>query len=135
MRFQTALKFKVLVGVPLTDKPFKLTSWLWYRTDVLHDQNMIVVPSGFRTDFLTIPWWARGLYSVARRGRSAAIIHDFCCAPIAKGGQPIPHFCSHIEAAEIFREALLSVGVKPRRAAFLAWCVRVGGPKFNEGEL
>lgn len=141
-RFQTPLDFRTLIGVDLGDKPFQLISKHVYRTSVLKDILYIESPVGFRSDMLTIPRIARRIFSVICWARDAAIPHDFCCDPVDENLNPIPHFCSHDEAADVFAEALeeiITVADWPKKkkkrrrkqAAVMVWCVRHCGPKFN----
>lgn len=37
------------------------------------------VPSGFRTDFASIPWWAAWAIPVFGRSCRAAVLHDYLC--------------------------------------------------------
>jgi len=145
-RFEKSPHFKSILGCKLNEKPFVLTQPLVYRTDVLPDIPRIEMPTGFRSDFATIPRLARRLFSVAGWWRGAAWPHDFCCAPVDADGNAIPHFCNYKQAAAIFYEALESIvslmDLSPkkkeqalRKARFLVWCVKVGGPKFEEGEM
>ncbi len=53
---------------------YVLTKGLYFNTDY----GVIHVPARYKTDFASIPWWARWIYKVKDdRYAHAAILHDF----------------------------------------------------------
>ena len=137
-RFLTELHLRTLAGEKLKNKPFQLLQDLKYKTDVLKREDKMVyiltIPRGYRTDLLTIPRAARWVFSIACKGRNASIPHDYLCHPRDKEGTPIPRLCSSDEAADIFKEALLDLGVGKKKAGTMSWFVRKYGPQFKEGD-
>ncbi len=85
--------------------------------------DVITVPGGFKTDFASIPriFWRilppQGWGGHDRHG-PASVVHDYL---YQKQARPKP------EADLIFREAMLSLGVSPWRAAAMYWAVRLFG--------
>lgn len=91
----------------------------------------IVVPAGFPSDGYSMPWIARRLYSNYSSDDFKvipALIHDKDCVDGVKGVSPR----SHVEASELFEEALLFVGVPSWRARWFRRAVAWFGPKFNK---
>lgn len=145
-RFVTQPESTTLPGVRLKNNPFVLTEPLVYMTDVLSDRDRICIPKGFRSDLASIPRLVRWMFSVAGWWRDASWPHDFCCNPVDEDMNPIPHFCDHDDATDVWFEAMMNtVGVmdlslkkrkrKKRTARFLAWIVRKHGPKFEKGDI
>ncbi len=104
-----------------------------YITDIL-DPREIIVPRGYRSDFATIPWYARSFLPPSGLWREAAVVHDYLCHPRNTLGFPILRICSHEEASLVFEEAMLDCNVGPKVAALMAWSVRRGGPHFEAGD-
>lgn len=145
-RFLTQPEFTTLPGVKLKNKPFVLTRPLIYMTDALSDRDRICMPECFRSDLASIPRLFRRMFSVAGWWRDASWPHDFCCNPVDENINPIPHFCDHDDAADVWFEAMvntirfmdLSAGKRSRKkrtACFLTWMVRKYGPKFKKGDV
>jgi hypothetical protein len=64
----------------------------------------IIVPAGFRTDFASIPWFARWLFPTSGKVAKAALLHDYML------------LLNDPRAADAFEEALAVAGVgQPRR--------------------
>lgn len=61
----------------------------------------IVVPAGFRTDFASIPWFARAFIPICGRIAKPAMLHDW----LLSRGDPRAH--------AVFDEALEVAGVSP----------------------
>lgn len=59
------------------DDKFTLLDGFGYYSELLDTE--IWVPSGYRTDFATIPWFAQSLIQVNNETIHPAIIHDFLC--------------------------------------------------------
>jgi hypothetical protein len=83
----------------------------------------ISVPFNFVTDFASIPWWARWLISPFGRHAKAAVIHDWLYA-LGPTRERDRKWCD-----EVFRDALLELGVEPLRAALMYAAVRFGGAR------
>ena len=93
-----------------------------------HSQSVampvVEVPTGYRTDFASIPrfFW-RVLPPVGRHSK-AAVIHDWLC-------DAEPKACDHIQAAEIFGRAMAALRVGRAKRAIMVWAVRYFGPRFQ----
>jgi len=83
----------------------------------------ISVPYNFVTDFASIPWWARWLISPFGRHAKAAVIHDWLYA-LAPSRDRDRRWCD-----DVFRDAMLELGVHPLLAAVMWAAVRVGGAR------
>lgn len=81
--------------------------------------EIILVPVGYETDFVSIPWWARTFINNAHRAK-AAVVHDCLLTNIDNGCGRDPK-----QADRIFREALgvLGAGVVERNVYY--WGVRL----------
>lgn len=86
----------------------------------------VSVPFNFVTDFASIPWWARWLISPFGRHAKAAVIHDWLYA-LAPSRDRDRRWCD-----DVFRDAMLELGVHPIHAAIMWAAVRIGG-KRNYG--
>ena len=77
-----------------------------FRYEVRHlgSGDLIEVPSGFQTDFCSVPGWARWAISNFDRSAKAAVVHDFLWQSVRTR--------SRAEIDLIYREALavLQVG-------------------------
>lgn len=111
-RFLRVLRFKDTGGYPYT-----LISPLLYRSARL---GLVHIPTGFKTDLASIPWFVQPLFGFARVGRfdRAAVVHDYLYAT-----QWLPR--SRCDA--VLLEAMLADQVSPF-VAYQIWLgVRVGG--------
>lgn len=81
--------------------------------------EIIRVPVGYETDFVSIPWWARTFINHAHRAK-AAVIHDRLLTEIDNGSGRDPK-----QADRIFREALGVLGAGILERNFYYWGVRL----------
>jgi hypothetical protein len=110
--------------IPLSEKPFRLREPFKYRAGPRWGQRVITVPPGYRTDFATIPRFFHRVFNPVGRHGYAAVIHDWLCDV-----EPKPF--SHVQAAEIFGEAMAVLGVPPWRIKMMVTAVKYFGPKFK----
>lgn len=76
---------------------------------------VVSVPTGFKTDLATIPWWARWLFNPEDPAYAkAAILHDFLLSDTDN---------SRLEAAAVFHDALKACGVASWRAVLMTVAV------------
>lgn len=94
-----------------------------------------VVPSGFSTDFASVPrflWW---LFPPYGRHTKAAVVHDYLYAerPLAlyasrgKRGVPGYHTITRVDADGLFRRMMRELGVPAWRRWAMYLGVRLGG--------
>ena len=83
--------------------------------------ELIVVPSGFITDFASVPL-AIQMFLPKSIGRRAAVLHDYLYRTNGEGGR-----YTRYEADCIFLEALGVLKVRATRRYALYWGVRAGG--------
>ena len=122
-RFRSECDIRVL-DLPLKRKPFMLLSELVYKTDLLlPDYFRVVVPEEYRTDFASIPRFFWRLLPPTGRYMRAAVVHDWLC-------DVRPPMCDSRVAAEVFREAMVDLEVKPWKIAVMVRAVLWFGPKF-----
>lgn len=82
----------------------------------------IAVPTGFVTDFASVPWGFWNLEPPLGDAAKAAVVHDYLYARRGLDGR-----YSRAQADEVFRNALAALGV-PRWKRSLLWAaVRLGG--------
>jgi hypothetical protein len=95
---------------------FVLVQPLVYR--IKNTKKIIVVPSGFVTDFASVPWYAQSIISVLGKHSVPAVIHDYLYWE---------QKCTRIEADNIFYTAMeeYSTSWFQRHAVYDA--VRLGG--------
>lgn len=102
--------------VQIDDRRWQLEATLMYATDVI--DQVIVVPTGFVTDFASVPRLPLAYLFTGGKASAAAVVHDWLYST---------HTTSRKEADDIFFEAILAVG-HSRFTAWLMWSgVRVGG--------
>jgi len=53
---------------------FKLLTELRFAVE---EKHVIVVPAGFVTDLISVPWYVRWLINPTGPGKEAAVVHDF----------------------------------------------------------
>lgn len=87
-----------------------------FRYDVgyLGSGNTIVIPEGFVSDGLSIPWFGRAFFPILGKGAKAGVLHDYL---LWQGMEKI-------KAAAIFREALGVLGVSKFRRSLMYWSVK-----------
>lgn len=88
-----------------------------YHVGELGSDDVIVVPSGFVTDFASIPWFARWLFAPFDKSAKAAVVHDWLLG--------FPRTRSRREIDRIFREAMCVLDVRPWRCWVMWAAVRV----------
>jgi len=123
-RFLTALSV-----TPLADgENWRINAPFEYESDVLHDGAILTVPSGFITDFASMPKILRNELPPWNVWGSAAIIHD-----LLYWLQP----CDRETADAVLLEAMRVLGVDDAIAALIHTGVRVGGQASwdNNAEL
>ncbi len=98
--FKTRLQVEVLDDEGM----FMLFAPLVFFSDILNRD--IIVPSGFVTDFASIPWWLHSIVQVNGKHRRAAVVHDYLC--VYKKEEGIDQPC----ADKIFREAMRVLDVR-----------------------
>ena len=97
---------------------------LTYQSDLA---GTLTVPTGFSTDFATVPRIPIVFDILGDRGNLAATIHDYMYTVSTTGEHPVK---DRATADAVLREALIAQGV-PRWAAYLMWAgVRIGGSSF-----
>jgi len=107
-----------LQGEWIDDKNFKLTSGLIYNSKLL---NMTLkVPSGFITDFASVPRVPIAYTLFGNKAHHESVIHDYLY-------RTTPHLCTRRQADNVFKEAMTS-----RKKGFFVkgsmWLgVRLGG--------
>jgi hypothetical protein len=98
-------------GLARLVEPFQFTSRRY------PDLDAIIVPEGFVTDFVSVPWFARPFIPVIGRAAKAAVLHDWTCTRFPRA-----------MAAHLFLEAMILLHVDPLRRWFMFWAVRLFGP-------
>lgn len=87
---------------------------------VLSNGEGIVVPKRYRTDFATVPQWARSVINVLDKHYQACILHDWLYDNQYK---------SRKFADDEFLKAMKKHGVKKWKRNLMWFAVRVGGLK------
>jgi len=85
-------------------------SWTVFRDLVWRtSEGYVLVPKGFKTDLASIPRALRSFYPKTGKQNAAAVLHDY--------HYRTPElFTSKSTADKLFKEAMLSCGVKPFKA-------------------
>lgn len=95
---------------------WRLLQPLVYASDVLN--NTVTVPTGFITDFASVPRLPFVFMFTGDSAHMAATVHDWLYAS---------HMTTRSQADAVFREAAIETGV-PKWRAWVMWAgVRVGG--------
>lgn len=108
--FLTALTVRAI-----TDKKWQLTEDLLYRSAAL---GLIKVPSGFVTDFASVPRLPLAFLVAGDTGHAGAVVHDYLYTTKT---------CSKAEADRVFLEAMKSSGVASWRAYIMYGAVSAFG--------
>ena len=110
---------KILVVSPLADgRNWYLREEFRYDVGSKDSGDTVQVPSGFVTDFASVPrplWWfipTWGKYG------NAAVIHDFCYRDQSRGRK---------ESDDIFLEAMIVLKVGWLKRTLIHWAVRIFG--------
>jgi hypothetical protein len=115
-RFLTELHVSLNDG---SDTEWTLDKDLVYDSDLV--LNVVVVPSGFETDFASVPRLPFAYLLVGGIGNRAAVVHDYLYST---------GLYSKEIADNIFLEALTLCGIGWKRYP-MYWAVRVfGGPHY-----
>lgn len=118
---------------------WRLLTPLEYHLGAPDGEEVVIVPTGFFTDFASIPRGLWNLFPPTGKYGKAAVIHDFLYQQREIHGPGTgPRLCTRGEADAIFKEAMGVLGV----GAFTRWTIylglRVGGwatwNKYREGE-
>jgi hypothetical protein len=101
-------------------RPWMLLETLEYYSGVI--ERTVIVPSGFKTDFASVPWFFRRLFPQDGPWTLAAVVHD--------------HFCvtkkyDYKVGALIFREAMHDLKVPAWQVCFMYRAVRWFGPRWG----
>lgn len=102
----------------------RLLEALEYRVGSEDSAEVIVVPTGFVTDFASIPWGLWNLFPPLGLWARPAIIHDYL---YDRGGRMPTKVYRRKEADMVFKEAMEVVGVPAWRREIMFRAVRIGG--------
>lgn len=121
-RFITTLDIRLLRGQFRQGRQlYQLLGPLIYHSDLLKAQ--IRVPSGYVTDFASVPRLPLTWLLAGGTGNEAAVVHDWLYTVHSVAGKPI----SRAKADAVFREAI-PASEDPNAPAPLMWlAVRLGG--------
>ena len=118
----------VVAKAPLDIRHIEGTHIWEHLTDywvTFNDDIKFIVPTGSRTDLMSIPWYLRWVYSKSGPGSDASGFHDRMCELKASCG-----FTSE-EAHYAFYIIMLYCGVNETEAKLKYLAVRKGGPKWT----
>ena len=118
-QFLTNPPFQRVTGAAI--KPWRLHSDLVYESDLLG--YTITVPSGYRTDFASVPWFFRRLFPQAGPWTLAAVVHDRLC------DARDPEINSKL-SAQVFSEAMAVLGVPNWKRKAMYKAVLWMGPRW-----
>ena len=111
-----------LILTPLNDgRQWRLMRDFHYHVGTYPSADVISVPTGFKTDFASVPrlfWWL--LPPWGKYGK-AAVVHDYLCVIKDRSSD---------EAHQIFYEAMGVLGVSQWKRFSMYTAVRWFGPKF-----
>ena len=113
MPFRSSLKVESIRG---TDRRLLLED-LVYET---WDRGVVTVPTGFTTDFASVPRLFRGIFPKAGKYRDAAVVHDYLY-------RHSDNTRKHADC--VFSQAMKDLGVSWWRRATIYRAVRIGGSK------
>lgn len=109
---------------------WQLLSPLIWCTDLSSDGDIITVPTGFISDFASVPRFLWDLYPPEGRWDWAAVVHDY----LYENGGVIPgstKVYTKLEADQIFRDGMQRQGVGPVTRNIMYIMVR----KFGRGNF
>lgn len=97
--------------------------WRTQSNLVYHEANGSVwlVPSGFITDFASVPRIPLAYWLTGDSAHMSAVLHDWLCREL------YPEHMTWLEAADVFREAMEAEGVRAWRRWMMYWAVRLFG--------
>jgi hypothetical protein len=124
MPFTTSLALKSLRG----KNEYQLTECLVFVSDRKSNKpKVFMVPSGFVTDFATIPRIFKSIIDDNDKHiRDAAVLHDFLYSTQSRAHQNI----SRKEADKVLIDAMKSLGAPWWKRALIYSAVRVGGGSY-----
>jgi len=100
-------------------RPFMLLANFRY---VRSNGEVITVPSGYTTDFASIPRVLHGVFNPIGRYGKAAIVHDWLCDTRKRPS---------VETHNMFIEAMHALRVKRRTIWALGFAVRIFGSRWK----
>jgi hypothetical protein len=92
---------------------FEVAERFAFDIGFLGSGETIIVPIGFRTDFASIPWFARWQFPTSGKVAKAALLHDYML------------LLNDPRAADAFEEAITVAGVGQPRRWIMATTVRL----------
>lgn len=105
---------------PVSDRPqWRLHEPLRFYSSTLRE--IVVVPSGFETDFASVPRVPIAWLIAGGTANDAAVVHDWLCV---KG------LYTSVIAAKVFLEAMKDLGISFLRRTLMYWAVRLFGPQW-----
>ena len=107
-----------------TDIPCK---GLWYCQSFGQGDYRITIPSGFETDFASVPQLFWNILPPCGSYGKAAVIHDYLYRT--------PGIATRGQADAVFMEAMTFLGVDWLTRQVIYWGVRVGGKRSYKGGL
>lgn len=108
-----------LVVTPLKDgRTWKLVRSFTYHVGNRYSRDVIRVPVGFTTDFASTPPCIWPLFPPWGKYGKAAVVHDYLYWVKLK---------TRKEADDIFREAMVILGVSRMKVFLMYWAVRLFG--------
>ncbi|MGB0867156.1 MAG: DUF1353 domain-containing protein, partial [Granulosicoccaceae bacterium] len=114
---------KPLVVTPLADgNTWLLREEFAYYVGENPQENLVLVPVGFVTDFATVPVFMRWYINSWGKHGNAAVIHDWLYWQQAERSG-----YSRAEADQIFLDGMLVLGVGQFRRHLIYWAVRLFG--------
>jgi len=111
-----------LLPGPFASSPYELHDDVIYYSKVAN--KTILVPAGFRSDLLSIPWFFRRILPKGGYGKRASIVHDALCVYQ-------PDWSTGKLAARIFLEAMELDGVPRWRRKAMFYAVYLFGPQWD----
>jgi hypothetical protein len=116
-KFLTELQVELISDATNSGRgTWRLTAPLIYDSDVAG--RVFVVPTGFESDFASVPRLAIAFALCGDSAHAASVVHDAIYSY---------HWVDRATADAVLREAALVSGVPAWRAALLYYGVRVGG--------
>jgi hypothetical protein len=119
--------FVELVNAPTGGRIYRLARPLAYYTDVLKGEDgkgtWIHIPAGYESDGASVPRLFWRFFPPSGQYTGAAIVHDALC------DREFP--CTSQQAADIFDEAMIDLGIPWRTRWPMVKAVRWFGPRFG----
>ncbi len=124
-RERNSFKTPLVVEVMPSGKRFKLHCQFTYRWG----KTAITIPSGFVTDFASIPRILRIIIPKLGRWNKAAVLHDYIYQNPESGLRFEVGYVrwSRKGADVVFRDAMEDLGVIKWKRNLMYWAVRIGG--------